>query len=257
MTDSMRRAATGSSLSTLNSRRSSLDEDKTHNFFVNIRQKTPEGRQKGLNKIIASVQSWADACHSDPEAKVLLKTHLPGILRLSLRCPFEEVRIGLTELLRSLEEKGLSTPKPKHALGPSFFIPRNLTVDPTTHSEELSPLFIDAFLHDARVSHMVQVMAFHPEFLDAFLKTHHFLLRMDGPLPVIWRAYLAAMAASQHNCKYLVDVWEGEFRSNGGPVEWLKGISYAPKKLQNIVTLNALLAHQPWLVTQEHIRALV
>lgn len=34
---------------------------------------------------------------------------------------------------------------------------------------------------------------------------------------------------------------------NGDPT-WLLGINHIPKKLQNLLTLNKLLAHQPWKV---------
>ena len=31
------------------------------------------------------------------------------------------------------------------------------------------------------------------------------------------------------------------------------GIQYAPKKIQNLNEINKILAHQPWLLTKEHI----
>ncbi len=36
----------------------------------------------------------------------------------------------------------------------------------------------------------------------------------------------------------------------------LPGLSFAPTKLQNLAMLNALLAHQPWLITKAHLEAL-
>ncbi|OXA50050.1 Sestrin-1 [Folsomia candida] len=38
-------------------------------------------------------------------------------------------------------------------------------------------------------------MAYHPDYLEIFLKTHHFLMRGDGPLPYNHRNYIAIMCA--------------------------------------------------------------
>ena len=38
---------------------------------------------------------------------------------------------------------------------------------------------------------------------------------------------------------------------------WLRGLEYAPKKLQRIARLNTLLAHQPWKINAADIRELV
>ena len=54
-------------------------------------------------------------------------------------------------------------------------------------------MFVDAFLNDCRVSHMVQLMGYHPSYLDQFVKTHHFVMRGDGPLPLHWRNFIATM----------------------------------------------------------------
>jgi hypothetical protein len=40
---------------------------------------------------------------------------------------------------------------------------------------------------------------------------------------------------------------------NGGDPDWIEGIHKIPKKIYNLLELNQLLAHQPWLVTKEHI----
>lgn len=42
---------------------------------------------------------------------------------------------------------------------------------------------------------MVQVMGYHPQYLDAFQKTQQFLLRGDGPLPHEYRHYIAIMVS--------------------------------------------------------------
>ena len=52
-------------------------------------------------------------------------------------------------------------------------------------------LFVDAFLHNNRLEHMVQVMGYHPQYLECFLKTQQYMLRGDGPLPYDYRHYIA------------------------------------------------------------------
>ena len=57
-------------------------------------------------------------------------------------------------------------------------------------------------------------------------------------------------------CTYLVEEQEREFlRFKGDPV-WLGGIHMAPKKLQNLQYLNALMTSTPWMVTRDHIESL-
>lgn len=46
---------------------------------------------------------------------------------------------------------------------------------------------------------------------------------------------------------------EWEFLANGGDPSWLKGVKYTPKKMQSLLELNAILAHQPWLANKDNI----
>ena len=69
------------------------------------------------------------------------------------------------------------------------------------------PIFKDAFMNDARVSHMVQVMGFHPKYTVHWVQTHHDLLRGNGPLPREYRAYIGIMVRDHSyfcmGCNYL------------------------------------------------------
>ena len=56
-------------------------------------------------------------------------------------------------------------------------------------------LFIDAFIQNNRLDHVTQLMGYHPEYLDCFLKTQQYLLRGDGPLPYHFRHYIAIMVS--------------------------------------------------------------
>ncbi|NXT40525.1 SESN2 protein, partial [Pelecanoides urinatrix] len=64
-------------------------------------------------------------------------------------------------------------------------------------------------------------------------------------------------AAARHQCSYLVGLHMGEFLQVGGNPAWLQGLHCAPQKLRNLNEINKLLAHRPWLITKEHIEALL
>lgn len=98
-------------------------------------------------------------------------------------------------------------------------------------------------------------------------------MREPGPLPFHWRNYIAILvrihvlsafayiyyyqASSRFRCQYLVSIQEQEFILNNGDPKWLQGVSHAPRKIQNILQVIAMLAHQPWLLTKDHIEPLV
>ena len=44
---------------------------------------------------------------------------------------------------------------------------------------------------------MIQVMGYHPHYLESFLKTQQYLLRGDGPLPYDYRHYIAIMVSGK------------------------------------------------------------
>ena len=45
-----------------------------------------------------------------------------------------------------------------------------------------------------------------------------------------------------------VSIQEKEFLEQKGNRDWLQGLDHIPQKLRNLLTLNKLLAHQPWKV---------
>lgn len=55
---------------------------------------------------------------------------------------------------------------------------------------------MDAFLQNNRLDHVSRVMASHPSYLDHFLRTQHFILRGDGPLPYDYRHLIAIMVSA-------------------------------------------------------------
>ncbi|KAL7305393.1 hypothetical protein TKK_0002136 [Trichogramma kaykai] len=59
---------------------------------------------------------------SQPANLALISLHLPVILRLSVNCPFQNVRIKCAEIIQMVKERGLPVPEPAFD-GPSSFVP--------------------------------------------------------------------------------------------------------------------------------------
>uniref|UniRef100_A0A4W5KUH0 Sestrin 2 n=1 Tax=Hucho hucho TaxID=62062 RepID=A0A4W5KUH0_9TELE len=147
-------------------------------------------------------------------------------------------------------ERGVEIPQALTS-GPSAFIPAQVMEGPDRE------VLIEAFLSLGRFDHITMVMALHPTYLSCFLRTQHALLELDGPLPRPWRHYIVAMAAARHQCSYLVQQHSAGFLEAGGEESWLEGLQHAHPKIRCLHTLNKLLAHRPWLITQQHIQELV
>jgi len=56
-------------------------------------------------------------------------------------------------------------------------------------------LFVKALASRGRLEAVTQQMGYDPRYLDSFLKTQHYLLHMDGPLPFDCRHYIAIMVS--------------------------------------------------------------
>ncbi|XP_063486752.1 sestrin-1 isoform X5 [Symphalangus syndactylus] len=150
------------------------------------------------------------------------------------------------------EELGIRIPRPL-GQGPSRFIPEKEILQVGSEDAQMHALFADSFAALGRLDNITLVMVFHPQYLESFLKTQHYLLQMDGPLPLHYRHYIGIMAAARHQCSYLVNLHVNDFLHVGGDPKWLNGLENAPQKLQNLGELNKVLAHRPWLITKEHI----
>lgn len=123
--------------------------------------------------------------------------------------------------------------------------------------ERVSLLFMKALVSRSSVDAVSQQMAAHPQYLESFLRTQHYILHMDGPLPLPHRHYIAIMAAAQHHCKYLVHLHSALFLRVGGDPMWLHGLQAAPTRLRLLDQINKTLAHRPWLTSCAHIQALL
>eukprot|EP01135_Chromosphaera_perkinsii_P006129 Nk52_evm1s413 gene=Nk52_evmTU1s413 len=140
--------------------------------------------------------------------------------------------------------------------GPSIFISNSSLVPIDTTDEQRSRILVDVFQHDCRTSHMTRMFLFAPSYFKAFIRTFHFLMRCDGPLPLHIRYYIGIMASSRHRCKPLCNIQIHNFLAAGGDKSWLESIKNAPLKIQRLSRLNGLLAHQPYRVNKDVIKGI-
>lgn len=112
-------------------------------------------------------------------------------------------------------------------------------------------------MENETLDHVTKVIAYHPRYLEHYLRTQNFILNCDGPLSEPVRHYLAIMAAARHKCTYLINLHEKEFLRVHGDPKWLNGLEFVPLKLRAIYDINKILAHRPWLLNKEHIERLL
>ena len=62
-----------------------------------------------------------------------------------------------------------------------------------TDDEQVLGLLVESFLLSGRVTNVTSLIAFHPQYLESFLKTEFFMFKGEGPLPFDWRCYIAIM----------------------------------------------------------------
>lgn len=111
-------------------------------------------------------------------------------------------------------------------------------------------------MENETLDHVTKVIAYHPRYLEHYLRTQNFILNCDGPLSEPYRHYLAIMAAARHNCTYLINLHEKKFLQARGDPKWLNGLEFVPAKLRAIYEINKILCHRPWLLNKEHIERL-
>ena len=61
-------------------------------------------------------------------------------------------------------------------------------------------LFVKVLASRGWLEAVTQQMGYHPQYLDSFLKTQHYLMHMDGPLPFDCRHYIAIMVSPAGSC---------------------------------------------------------
>ena len=56
-----------------------------------------------------------------------------------------------------------------------------------TDDEQILSLLVESFLLSGRVTNVTCLIAFHPQYLEGFLRTEYFMFKGEGPLPFDWR----------------------------------------------------------------------
>ncbi|XP_020627359.1 sestrin-1-like [Orbicella faveolata] len=215
-------------------------------------------RHQFLESLGKTLKAWTNRRQENVENGVenFLSDILPCILRLSFRSPFSDIRESCSDLLVAVKEKGIKVPRRVYK-GPTIFIPSKEVPPLDTDDEQVLGLLVESFLLSGRVTNVTSLIAFHPQYLECFLKTEYFMFKGEGPLPFDWRCYIAIMGASRHRCCYLVQLYEIEFLKHQGNKTWLQGLDYIPAKLRALSVINKILAHQPWLLSPGHIETLL
>lgn len=180
------------------------------------------------------------------------------LFRIARTAPFEDVRSTLMDLYNEITSS-LPDLKVKEIPLSTFFPRQDLTsVEKImSASPQLVPWFEDLFMLSGRLSNLEQLVSMLPAFFPAFVTTLNQIMRLDGPLPISWRHYIAILASARFNCEYLITIGELEFLQAKGDPMWLRGLEYAPKKIQSLMEFNACLAHQPWRLNEAMVKDLV
>lgn len=105
---------------------------------------------------------------------------------------YSSILFTVTQVQYTLPDWNLSLHCPAGPLPPIppswFQIVEASQVDPLTEQ-----LLAEAYSPLGHVDHLTQVMGLHPHYLESFLRSQFYLLRMDGPLPLHCRHYIAIM----------------------------------------------------------------
>lgn len=62
--------------------------------------------------------------------------------------------------------------------------------------DERTNFLVEEYSTSGRLDNITQVMSLHTQYLESFLRSQFYMLRMDGPLPLPHRHYIAIMVRS-------------------------------------------------------------
>ncbi|KAF3176170.1 Sestrin-1 [Orbilia oligospora] len=125
-------------------------------------------------------------------------------------------------------------------------------------SKEVHSFHKVVWMTQGRVTNMNKILSFFPKYATVNMETIDGLVNRPGSaLSRVWKLYIGILAAAEHKCQYFVSLLSRYFLDYGGNRTWLRGLEYAPKKLQRLAKLNTLLAHQPWRLTHGDIQDLI
>ncbi|KAJ1969237.1 hypothetical protein H4R35_006197 [Dimargaris xerosporica] len=198
----------------------------------------------------------------DSTIRALMALRMMVALRLSLTCPYPEVRGQWARYLSQLEQLKYPVLSPlsellSPPLGQWESAPEGAYREGLECTDTCRTTVEAIFCQEQRLSNLCRVFMFFPMLLRKSFINVTWQLKLHGPLSLPVRLYLGIMACAQMRSYYGVALLQAEFLRQNGPVEWLQGLEYAPEKVQMLAYVNSLLANQPWLITRHHIQGLV
>ncbi|CAG8446448.1 10845_t:CDS:2 [Acaulospora colombiana] len=225
------------------------------------------------SSVSGELSGTADVTDNDVlKAREALDLYILTILRMSVSCPYADVRHAFKKLLKKLKSSGVTVPERVYNY-PSLYIPAEemFRLEWSDRSPEASPesligivpdesvqhLMLDSFINSGRIHNYYQILFQFPKFAEKYKAANTKLMKADPcVLPKHYKYYIGIMAASQHKCQCLVSHLRNEFLFFRGDPEWLKGLEHAPPKIKKIAKINTILAHQPWQLEPKDIRHL-
>ncbi|VDL95651.1 unnamed protein product [Schistocephalus solidus] len=194
-----------------------------------------------------------------------IREQLNDLLRISSTCPLQDVRAACENIMEDLRKKKHFPVLPPLYRSPSY----NFSYEKMPHLKCILEkpsdddvlyttyvLYCEHWYRWGRLENFIQVLGYHPEFLESFLKTHEHLFHGDLPMPYPDRHYLAILAATEMRCPHLVCLFARYFLTSGGNAVWLQDLSKGPIRWRQLLALNRNLAHTPWKVTADDIYSL-
>lgn len=117
---------------------------------------------------------------------------------------------------------------------------------------------LNCYLSTGRISNLGRILSYFPRFYESTIVLHDELIRKQGgPLKRSIKLYLSILAAAQAKCQYLVSYFSKKFMQLGLSREWLDGLHRAPRRIQRLSLIIAILANQPWRIRKVHIEELL
>lgn len=216
------------------------------NFYEKLRQCTKDGGESKTEELKSMVAFIRELPHAQ------LQVVAGAIFMLARDAPFDGIRSSFSDLLENLK---VNFHRSMPSILSAFFAFNPSVLKRDEEEEELvRDVFKKSFLAHFRVPNLYKVLTWHPSYLDRFEGMMGSLMCAEGPLCVTWRHYIAIMAASRHRCGYIAASHIFHFVRSNGDDRWLRGADKAPPKLRKLLYINALLAHQPWMLEPKHIR---
>ncbi|EGZ25190.1 hypothetical protein PHYSODRAFT_485223 [Phytophthora sojae] len=199
-------------------------------FFRRVLVSDADVQQQMLARITDELRELL--AREDP---TLVTDFHPTALRLMLDAPFPAIREALAQVVDVVEQKFPEAAELRERQTRVSYFFANGDAPEDAEAETVPR----TFLRTGRVTHLMQILAWHPSYLELFDRSLASTMTRDGTLPLQWRSYIAVMGASELRCHYLADLQQYNF------------------VLFRLHELSSLLAHRPWLLTADHVAELL